>query len=429
MSHAGSPLITAEAATSTHDSRAVDEGASFLRHLGLAERLFYLYGERASVDFSLAAEIEGDCNEQAVASAFAQVVARHPLLSARVAPGPTGQLAFFDRKASPEIAIYHVARAKWPSFVTDSLAQPLGKHGGAFIRATVLLEKGGAAVILTFHHAVANGRSAVTVLTDLLSAMAGRTLSPAGLPASLDAYAGSEAEISDFGRSVEPSIGSPKDESRTQYLKPHITRLLIGSAETEALLGICRANGATLHGALCVALAAVRAQDGSGNEIKVFSAVDLRDVVGAPNDACAFLNGAVMTPVATDQAFWEAARSVSATAAAYREPAAVQAALQGMAAALPIDASPDIAVAILNGPLSADLEVTNLGALTIDPFYDDLTITGIWGPMPSPKKETAPIVGVVGFGNVLHLTQTFLGNTDTLLDDLHEFLRRTVLAG
>jgi hypothetical protein len=424
MFHAASRQTDAELAThASDDSRTVAEGRSFLRHLGLAERLFYPYGQRASVNFSLAAEITGVFNEQVIASAFAQVIARHPL----VAPGPTGHLAFFARKPTPEIKIHHVARAEWPSFVADSLAQPLGKDGGPFIRATVLLDQGGATVILTFHHAAANGRSAVTVLTDLALAMIGRTLSPAGLPASLEAYADCESETCDFERPIERPTGVRRDGSKVPLSKPRVTKLLIDPTETESLLDICREKGVSLHGALCVALAAVRAQDASSTEINVFSAVDLRDAVGAPDDVCAFLNGAVKTPIATDMDFWEAARSVSATAAAYREPAAVQAALQDMAAALPADASSDIAVAILNGPLSTDLEVTNLGALKIDPFYGDLTITDIWGPMPFPKNEAAPIVGVVGFGGVLYLTQTFLGDTDTLLDDLHKFLRRTVL--
>ena len=149
----------------------------FLRPLGRAELFFHLYAQIYPVHFCLCAEIEGTVDAEALRPALDRVRERHPILRARIAHDEELGTAFYKSGRPIELkTIYGEKDADWRPIVERELQRPMGIGWSALLRVTALRAPDVTTIVLTFHHAIADGLSAVWILHDVLSALAGEQL-------------------------------------------------------------------------------------------------------------------------------------------------------------------------------------------------------------------------------------------------------------
>jgi hypothetical protein len=148
-----------------------------LRPLGCAERFFHLYAQVYPVHFCLCAEIEGTVDAATLRPALDQVRERHPILQARIAHDEELGTVFHKSGRPIELKMIYAGRdADWRPAVERELQRPMGNGSDALLRVTALRAPGVTTIVLTLHHAIADGLSAVWMLHDLLSALAGEQL-------------------------------------------------------------------------------------------------------------------------------------------------------------------------------------------------------------------------------------------------------------
>src|SRR6516164_8114135 len=162
----------------THKPPSIWNGVpGLLRPLGCAELFFHLYAQVYPVHFCLCAEIEGTVDAAALRPALDQVRERHPILQARIAHDEELGPAFYKSSRPIELKIIYAWKdADWRPTVERELQRPMGNGSGALLRVTALRAPDVTTIVLTFHHAIADGLSAVWMLHDLLSALAGEQL-------------------------------------------------------------------------------------------------------------------------------------------------------------------------------------------------------------------------------------------------------------
>jgi hypothetical protein len=174
------------------------------RPLGCAERFFHLYSQVYPVHFCLCAEIGGTVDAAALRSALDKVRERHPILRVRIAHDGEVGTAFYKTDQPIELKVIYAEKdADWRPIAERELQRPMGIGRGAFLRVTALCAPNVTTIGLTFHHAIADGLSAVWILHDVLSALAGEQLEE------LNSFSPIEEKI--LGPSPRPARASESD--------------------------------------------------------------------------------------------------------------------------------------------------------------------------------------------------------------------------
>jgi hypothetical protein len=166
----------------------------------------------------------------------------------------------------------------------------------ASLRATALCAPEITAVVLTFHHAIADALSGIWVLQDMMRALAGEQL---------DAFRSFPPPIEEriLGSSLSPAHASEADrimrispEIRSAApivpddLRTNIVAAEFSQEETARLIERCRANDTTVHGAICAAASRHAASD--RDTVRMICPIDLRKIAGIENGICGVFIGA-----------------------------------------------------------------------------------------------------------------------------------------
>lgn len=147
-------------------------GAGALRALGATEDMYWRFDSVNPLYFGVIARFHGVYDEPAMTRAFAAVQVRHPLLRARIElVGDTPW--FFETDRPIPVERMDIAPGDEWRVLERSLATGFDTAEGPLLRC-VLFERGPAdfGLVFTYHHAVADGRSATFVIRDLLQSLA-----------------------------------------------------------------------------------------------------------------------------------------------------------------------------------------------------------------------------------------------------------------
>jgi hypothetical protein len=403
----------------THKPPSIWNGVpGLLRPLGCAELFFHLYAQVYPVHFCLCAEIEGTVDAAALRRALDQVRERHPILQARIAHDEELGTAFHKSGRPIELKIVYAGKdADWRPTVERELQRPMGNGSGALLRVTALRAPGVTTIVLTFHHAIADGLSAVGILHDLLSALAGEQLE------AFKSFSPIEEKI--LGPSPRPARTSERPARAGEphravpvlpqtwpcaLLLPANLRTNIDTAEftkeeTARLVERCRATNTTVHSVICAA--AARCVPAPGQDIVgITSPFSLRKLAGIESGACGVFIGAASAEVQIKEiaSIWREARHVGDSLNKARSRQAVIDFITRMSAEFSPAAGREKVVAFLSdGPQTA-LVVSNLGVLPIAERYGPRAVRAVWGPaMLTNLPENRQTIGVCAFGGQLRI--------------------------
>jgi hypothetical protein len=326
-----------------HTLRSVaNRGPDFIRPLGCGERFFHLYAQIYPVHFCLCVEIAGVVDSGALRLALSQVRARHPLLKARIVDDGEFGPAFHQSDRPVALETISVGRdADWRPTVARELEKPMDIGAGVSLRATALCGPEATVIVLTFCHAIADGLSGVSILRDMMRALAGEQLtafrSSPPIEEKIQMPSLRATPAWDAGRTMPilPTIRSaaPTDPS---HLRTNIVTVELSREETARLLERCRANHTTVQGIICAA-AARHLPASDRDTVRMVCPVDLRKTAGIKDGICGVFIGAgsVEVPVGGTTSIWHDARQIVRNLTRSRSPEAVIHFISRMSAEFP----------------------------------------------------------------------------------------------
>jgi hypothetical protein len=401
-----------------------------VRLLGGCERFFHLYALAFPVHFCLVAQIEGALDPARLGAALERVRRRHPALRVCIADDADTGPAFCRIDNPIEL---HAAQAEtaadWSAAVERELGLPFSAAPGPLMRATALWASDGTSIVLTFHHAILDALSGTRIIHDLMRALAGDHLEVLPPRPPLEEMIASVASNRDF---IEESVfrdeAAPKIHARVAQAS-HKLVANIASAEwdrndTARLIRSCKANGTTVHGAICAA-ASRHLPASDVNAIRIHCPVDLGRLAGIEASDCGVFIGAgsVEIPTARRKSLWDDARSVVDNLQEARSPPQVAAMLQWIAAALPPTAAKDHAEAFLTSLPPSSAVISNLGVLPLAADYGSLRLKAVWGPaMLTNLPADRQTIGVSTFAGQLRLVHQSYEPIPGLLQRIRETL-------
>ncbi len=314
--------------------------SSIDRPLGATENLYWLLDNLYCLNFVVFAEVEGRLDGDRLAAALATVQLENPLLRARITTLQAQRWFKSVPEGSAPIPLEVLKLARWRAEVERQLHLPFDTGQAPLARLLWFKGAGRKSVLaMTFHHAIADGRSAATALLDVLRRAAGQAAPVVQKPARP-----SSQEL-DLIRRQAPLLGALKqtrfwlargkdalkpaqqlpgyDPSPAAVRKIRILPFELNAATLTALQRQAREHGTTVHGALGAAqLLALDAQfpDRGPRRLALTSLADLRGALsGGLTDADLGLYIATLCTLHTmppEPQFWALAREIRETLAA-----------------------------------------------------------------------------------------------------------------
>ncbi|WP_394829979.1 condensation domain-containing protein [Pendulispora rubella] len=309
------------------------------RKLCRSEAMLWKFDQAASINGTVTAKIKGHLTDAALRTGLVALQARHPYLRTHIDVDERGAPWFrFDKAGPLPLRVVTIAEPEWVAELEREANDKFRWSDGPLARC-VLLRHGpeDATIFLTMHHAICDGQSILFAMRDLLesTARAARGEAPElsvledvravedRLPAKLFSRKGAGFLydfVSDEIR-LRMKYGAPfrmpRDEEvplDARHFKCRPT--VLDEERTAKLLARARAEGTTIHGALCAAtILAILRDAGVSRPVQVFlgSAVSVRnDLVPAVGDDVGYYASSqpYRAPVDPDASFWDLARSV-----------------------------------------------------------------------------------------------------------------------
>ncbi len=388
------------------------------RELALVRPLGY------SVHFCLAAQIEGALDSARLGAALEQVRNRHSALRVCIVDEAETGPAFCRTDNPIELlAAPAETAADWRGVVEKELNLPFSPFPGPLMRATALWASDGTSIVLTFHHAIMDALSGMRILHDVMRALAGdclEVLPP--LPPVEEIIASLASNPIAVGEGISHHDISKACDRAAQGPEKFAANLAIAEwdqEETARLLRSCKANGTTVHGAICAA-ASRHLPASDANTIRMHCPIDFSRITRVETTGCGVFIGAGIVEIpAVSQKLWDDARYIVDNLRMARSPAAAAGMLQWIAAEMPPTTAKDSAAAFFASLPQSSAVISNLGVLPLAVEYGSLRLKAVWGPAmltnPPADRQT---IGVSTFAGQLRMVHQSYKPTSGLLESI-----------
>ncbi|QWW72453.1 condensation domain-containing protein [Rhizobium sp. WYJ-E13] len=407
-----------------------------LRPLGAFERLLYVDSIAHQRHFCIVAEIETEKGLADFRRAIDKVQKRHPLLCAGISEDPAAGPAFHRR--SEEIKIIFeplTSMTDWRQAVERELATPFIAEKAPLMRAIILHSPRRSIVILTLHHSIGDGLSAVFLIRDLMQALEGQDLQALGLPPTMEELATRAAEASGTtianGRAPEAVLEHMRSLACSplwrpfQGDQPSVSSLTLSRSSSELLRATSRAQGTTVHGALCAAVVRSIASELSQETVLIANPINRRSDVGAVDGVCALIADLEMVhfPISVPSNFWDLARHATGKLAEARGHQALYNHISGMQSLLPSRTDPALASGIF-ASMRPDVILSNLGSLPIPCKIGNTTLKTLFGPFVQGRFREERVIGAASTDGRLTVVQSSPNYIRSVLPRMKEELLR-----
>lgn len=309
------------------------------RQLDPSERFFWMLDKVSGMNFVVFAEIAEVLNIEHLYAALEKAQHAHALLRVKIEHTPDGTLRFEPSDSALHLKKIAVSRHNWQEPIEHELARPFSLSDAPLMRIHYLqfTDQTRSVLALTFHHAIADGRSGATLLREILHYLNAPNLdmhfqngavhAPLhhAFPPQYDWQKNPEtavnlaalkkSEIKRYGRSAS----LPWLDQQQKNKVPRFRRIELAADTTARLIRQCKLHGATLHGALSAAQLQAKYQSTAESGALTLS-------ISSPADMRAYLSSTIPTTglglyvtilastyqVNGMQSFWDVAREVGA---------------------------------------------------------------------------------------------------------------------
>jgi hypothetical protein len=395
----------------------------FRRELGAMENLFASYCEIASMNFAVAARVTGQVRLDELKQAVYKVQSLHPILSVGIVKTDHGR--YFEATDQLPDVVFHYGTT-WSHIAASDTAKPFDAIHGALVRVSVLVEDEAFYLIVTMHHAIADGMTATFFIRDILSVLSG-SLPERTSGTSLDDYLGSHLKA--FVDNGTPQAGEERQDNSPwayrPYEPPNVVILEFDQIATDNFVSAARQNNVTVHAALTSAIAqAWREHQNAATDVKVFSPINARNLSDDGPQYGLFISAGTVS--CAPLSFWDEARKAHQDLAPFRtlESAVV---VSGFARlALLKNASSSAAESFFRNHSMYDVMLTNLGKSDIPGEYGKYRISELWGPMLRCGLKNEIVFGAVTFEGSLRITCTSMERSGDIMNSIRDILNGVV---
>jgi hypothetical protein len=398
-----------------------------LRKLGTVERLHWLWNQNHPNHFVMAAHVMGATTETMWRSALKQIQRRHPFLNVFLdeddQSGPTFHLA--QGCEVPLVIKERMSAGQWQEELTRQLEIPFDETIAPLFRVVLLLEEDECDIILTSHHAIADGMSMVYLIRDLLQAVSGTTLDMLGTPPSQEERFASLYKTYSARASEDRVAAGPKKEKEIKLARkfgsPKVRSLRLSELQTLTLIRKAKQEGTTVHAAVCAALT-LAGRDSSpawnDQEIRVMSMINIRKLLGNHED-CALSVAVGIVPFepkpSTD--LWQLARWAKEALAPSLTLESIIELSHAVEKALPEGTDAEGLSKFASQGLKHDLVVTNVQRIPFDTNFGDIHLEAVWGPSALNEVEGVQAVALATTNDSMCLVHTSYTPIEDLLEN------------
>jgi hypothetical protein len=400
-----------------------------LRHLDGLEKAFWLLNQHRNTHFSVIADVEGFSNIEPWQTAVETIGKQLPFVSAQISIDVDGA-PFFEVGSPRAIPMTVVAAAGqgWARHVEEELACPFDTAVDPLVRLRLVVDGTKCAAILSMHHSVGDGPSAVYLLRDILRSTGGDTVVLSINTRSLeDALDDKGLPAGNFIPTPEDKLYPPPGYRPADLSRPSVTLRAIEAGELASLRARAKREKATLHGALCAAAARAFSRAKPDHPVvppRVFSPIDVRRrLFDNTEHLGVYVNAVTVSLFKFEDDFWEDARSYSREVGLFNNADVLAYGIRQVQAAVQGRPSVEMAAAVWTQVYGAEIIVSNLGSLDLPTVYGDIRLKGIWGPAVSTGIAQEQTVGAMTLGGQLHLLHTSFDPVVDFLDVMVEILR------
>jgi hypothetical protein len=305
----------------------------------------------------------------------------------------------------------------WTSELTRELVARIDLGEAPLAQATLIHQPDRSTLILAMHHAIADAKSVVFAIRDMLVVLSGRQIDSLPPIRSLTEFLCGGRMERQFDRSEEsppPPTNAKADIYRSfDREMPRIARLTLAPRLTVELQNRCRREGVTVHHALVsAAIMAARAISAQlrDSPIMVISPSDMRALLGAGEDVAPLAGGASLIIEASRQpaSVWQVARMIKA----------------GLVPPRTMSRQPSLpeAMAFLASSGGHKLSINNLGRIPFQPAFGTITLEALWGPAILLGYEGERLISAATVNGSLDLLHTSYDPIPSILDVMQQRL-------
>lgn len=379
----------------------------------------FLSRQPISLNFAVCARVFGPVTLERLEGALAGLGRRHPLLAVRAVPGGPDGMDYFTDEGVPPIPLHIVDRIEDDDWVGEAERDIQLKSSyltGPMIRCIWIRGGEMSDLILVCDHIVADGKSAIFALRDLLALLADPSLEMEPiLPAPLPELVPTEIVERLKATPADPEeVAAETDEDNHLPVPAGPVRIepfALDAAETSALIRRCKSEGVTVQAALCAAFLEPFAERHPDRPLRHAEIpVDLRPRLARPvGDSYGCIIGLTVIEVDCTPGLdlWDVARNAST-------------ALAGMSEDI-LFATPLVMISLIgripNRPwiIDYDVSISNLGRIDIPATYGELRLESIYGPIFPATGPDHRILGVSTFEGQMRCTLSSRSRDASLL--------------
>ena len=405
------------------------------RPLGALEKLFWLADQNRPTHFAIAAEVGGSTRIEQWQDALDRVCRRSALIWSRIVADERGAPVFTPVPyGSVPLHVVENAVSEWTGHVAGQLEQPFDTSRAPLLRAMLLHGADRSVIILCVHHSIADGLALSFLIRDVLRAFAGQRVRLSTETASIEhLVAARRSTLAMPQAEATPTARPPMPYRPLDGSTPRVEAVRLTRETTRSLRQRARVERSTLHGALCAALTAAASTlvpGWSDAPLRVLCPIDVRKrMLNSSEHIGLCVTAVILDDESSTQDFWSIARSFSDQLESAKSVEGI-AALVGMVHDLvsPISTVQQAQEFLAQG-FSAEILLTNLGAVDFKDTYGPLTLHALWGPSVHAGFAMGQTVGAVTVGDQLHLLHTSYEPASGLLGEASALLNAATTAG
>lgn len=399
------------------------------RILGTNEKVFWVLDQNNSTQFAVAAEIEGNAEENAWRLAINEVQKRHLNLRVQISGDQYSKAHFESVEHCPiPLRIISDTGKNWNSIVEEELKQPIDIAVAPLVKAVLIQQSGKCVLIFISNHSIGDGMSVALVIRDILTLVSGKLVEHLETSSSLDELVGLPLEKIDFSTAVgyEPNYkkSQPRSSVKIECLKLQydLTQKLIERSKTE---------GTTIHGALSAAIViALKRLDPSAQEkpVSILHPLSARTTLNIGEDYGLLINITTLSYNPPPQeTFWNFAKDVRKGIASLQTPEWIRQDIEGTSELFKNGMDVKDVERLLHRGTEHEVMLTNLGRLCVETDYYPLKLKLLWGPMVLTPHQDAQTIGVATLSGELTLTLTGQKSSKSLLESVEDILYEACL--
>jgi NRPS condensation-like uncharacterized protein len=380
------------------------------RKLGDNERITWLYQQLRPMHFAIVATINGKIGAKELRQALEKTQHRHPLLNVKVTLDES-KIPWF-KKNSVQIPIRIIERIhaeQWKRVVEQELKNPFDPNEPPLIRISLVEGGNICELIITCDHTIADGKSIVFLLKDILQYLGTPDQPVIQLPPR-NSYEEILFQRKSDGTAYSETLSQTKTRPKIpENSCPSICTWLLTEWETATIIEGCKKERVTVHAGICAAFLLSMADSQARKNLKCLSPVDIRGLFSEINDDFGYYFTAVNTEhsITPDLSIWDLAHSVKSQINEKIAPSNFFARLPELEAFLSTSPSHKEAVEMMDAVNEHDFLISNLGKLDIPEEYGKLKLVAIYGPSLMSHVDRDLIVGVMTFRDRMSLTITY----------------------